>query len=68
MLRPLVAAVSRVIVVLVLGAAPAACGVKGPLVPAKKSPDAAQPALPPPATTAPDIPSATPPSNQQPAP
>jgi hypothetical protein len=45
-----------------------ACGVKGPLVPAKKSTDAATPAPPPPATTAPEIPSATPSSNPQPAP
>ena len=53
---------------LVLAVALGACGVKGPLVPAKKSPDAPTPPLPPPATTAPEIPSATLPSNPQPAP
>ena len=43
------------------------CGVKGPLVPAKKGTETGAPP-PPPATTAPDIPSATIPSNPQPAP
>ncbi|HSV17286.1 MAG TPA: lipoprotein [Casimicrobiaceae bacterium] len=42
------------------------CGVKGPLVPAKKATETAAP--PPPATTTPAIPSATLPSNPQPAP
>jgi hypothetical protein len=46
----------------------AGCGVKGPLVPAKKSPDGPTPAPPPAATTVPEIPSATLPSNPQPAP
>jgi predicted small lipoprotein YifL len=42
----------------------AACGVKGPLVPAPKA--AATPPPPPPATTAPQIPSATPNDPQRP--
>jgi predicted small lipoprotein YifL len=45
-----------------------ACGTKGPLVPAKKTPDAPTPALPAAATTAPDIPSATLPGSSQPPP
>jgi predicted small lipoprotein YifL len=51
-----------------LAAALAGCGVKGPLVPAKKGGDTAPPPPPPAATTAPEIPSATLPSNPQPAP
>jgi hypothetical protein len=52
----------------------AGCGVKGPLVPARKAavpaaPAApAAPALPPPATTAPAIPEATAPARPNPAP
>ena len=42
-----------------------ACGTKGPLVPPKKTPDAPTPALPPAATTAPEIPSATLPGSTQ---
>jgi len=45
----------------------AGCGVKGPLVPAKKGVETGAPP-PPEATTAPAIPSATPPPSQQPAP
>jgi hypothetical protein len=51
-----------------LALALAACGTKGALVPAKKSPDAETPPLPPAATTTPDIPSATLPSNSPPPP
>jgi len=49
----------------------AGCGVKGPLVPARKAavPAApAAPAVPPPATTAPAIPEATAPARPNPAP
>jgi predicted small lipoprotein YifL len=47
----------------------AGCGTKGPLVPAKKPAASVAPApVPAPATTAPDIPSATLPSTNQPAP
>ena len=52
---------------LALAFALCACGVKGPLVPAKKATETAAPP-PPPATTTPAIPSATLPSNPQPAP
>ena len=45
----------------------AGCGVKGPLVPAKKGTETAAPP-PPPATTAPEIPSATLPANPTPPP
>jgi hypothetical protein len=45
-----------------------ACGVKGPLVPAKKPAEAAPPPPPPPATSAPEIPSATPPTSRTPVP
>jgi predicted small lipoprotein YifL len=52
---------------LALAVALAGCGVKGPLVPAKKGVETGAPP-PAPATTAPEIPSATLPSNPQPAP
>jgi hypothetical protein len=42
------------------------CGIKGPLVPAKSAGPDARP--PPEATTVPNIPSANPPVNAQPAP
>jgi hypothetical protein len=62
------ATVRRLVPIVAAAIVLGACGTKGPLVPAKKTPDAPTPALPPAATTAPDIPSATPPSSSQPPP
>jgi predicted small lipoprotein YifL len=55
----------RRLVVLAAALALAACGVKGPLVPVKRTPDAEAP---PQATTVPEIPEATPPAHPTPAP
>jgi predicted small lipoprotein YifL len=63
MLRLPDAAARRTLIVAATAVALAGCGIKGPLVPARS---AATP--PPPATKAPEIPSATPPANPQPAP
>ena len=71
MVRQIRTPLARTLAALGLALALCACGVKGPLVPAKKGTDttpSATPAPPPPATTAPEIPSASPPSNPQPAP
>jgi len=62
------ATVRRLVPIVAAAIVLAACGTKGPLVPAKKTPDAPTPAPPPAATTAPDIPSATLPSSSQPPP
>ncbi len=50
----------------ILALALAGCGIKGPLVPGRASAPDARP--PPEATTPPNIPSANPPVNSQPAP
>jgi predicted small lipoprotein YifL len=68
MLRLAKPTVRRLVVVAAAAIALTACGTKGPLVPAKKTPDAPTPALPPAATTVPEIPSATLPSSTQPPP
>ena len=68
MLRLHARPILRAALVALAAVALAACGTKGPLVPAKKSPDSAAPAPPPAATTTPEIRSATLPSTTQPAP
>ena len=64
MLRLRFTAAHRTLIAVAIALALPGCGIKGPLVPAKKGADAP----PPPATTAPAIPSATLPSNAPPAP
>jgi predicted small lipoprotein YifL len=67
MVRHASARCRRIATVAMIALALAGCGTKGPLVPAKKTPEDT-PRLPPPATTAPEIPAATLPTNPQPAP
>jgi len=68
MLRLNKTAVRRLVAMIAVASLLAACGTKGPLVPAKKNPEAPTPAPPPAATTAPEIPSATLPGSSQPPP